>query len=110
MTTSMRRAGGFGLWYGLTAGVVFWGVHVSAMAAMTPWVCHSGSEVWYHVVTVATALPTLAAFVPASRARRSDAGQGVRFLGAVGVLVTAISLLAILAEWVPVFILDPCAA
>lgn len=106
-----ERVGGFGVWYGVTAGIAFWAAHVSGMAAITPFVCHSGQYIWYHVLSVATLAPTLAAFLPSWQAWRSDAGLGgLRFLGAMGLLVTAISALAILAEWVPVFVLDACAA
>lgn len=98
------------LLYALVAGVVFWSIHVTGMAAITPYVCTSGETFWYHVLSVGTAIPTALAFLPGWRLWRTELGTGgLPFLGGLGLLVTAISLLAILAEWVPVFFLDACA-
>lgn len=111
MAEKAEHAGGMGLWYGLVAGIAFWGAHVAGMAAITPYVCHSGQMVWYHVLTFATLAPTAAALIPTWAAwRDEDASSGVRFLGGMGLLLTAIFGLAIIAEYVPVFIFDPCAA
>lgn len=111
MGEGTARWGGLGLWYGVTAGIAFWSVHVSGMAAITPFVCHSGETVWFHVLTGATLAPTLFAFWPAWRHARADEGAGgLRFMGHVGMLVTAISALAIVAEYVPVFMLGACDA
>lgn len=111
MAGEPARWGGIGLWYGVLAGIVFWGIHIAGMAALTPYICHSGQTVWFHVLTWATLLPTLAAFWPAWTNYRRDVGEGgIPFLGAVGLLVTAASTLAIISEYVPVFILSACAS
>lgn len=106
-----QRVGGFGIWYGVTAGIVFWAIHLVSMAAITPYVCHSGRGWWYHVLSVGTLIPTLVAIIPSWAAWRSDeGGGGVPFLGAMGILLSLIFGVAIIAEWVPVFIVDACAA
>lgn len=109
MSAMAERAGGFPLWYGVSAGIVFWGVHVSGMAAITNYVCLTGQSVWYHALSVGTLVPTFVAFWPAWRHWRSDAGESYRFLGALAILMNLIFALAIIAEWVPVFVIDPCA-
>lgn len=111
MAEESARWGGFGLWYGVVAGIVFWAFHLTGMAAITPYICHSGNTVWFHVLTWATLVPTLLAFWPAWIHHRRDVGEGgAKFMGSVGLLVTAISSLAIIAEYVPVFMLHPCAS
>lgn len=111
-----RRLGGEGhpggplLVYVLVAGIVYWAIHIAGMPALTPYVCRSGEHWWLHVLTAATALPTAHALAPSWRfARRGVGIGGVRFLGAMAVLLNGVSLLAIVVEWVPVFFLDPCA-
>ncbi len=111
-TVEERKApSGFALWYGVLAGIVFWATHISGMTVFQPYICHTGQVYWFHLISIATAVPTAVAFVPCVRALRSDEGLGgIRFLGRMGILLNAIFLWAILAEWVPVFVLHPCAA
>lgn len=97
------------LWIGVSAGIALWAVHLNGMAALTPYVCHSGNTIWFHALSVGTLIPTLLAAIPCWRAWRSEGGLGgVQYLGAVGVLLNAIFALAIIAEWVPVFMIDSC--
>ncbi len=110
-TVEERKAkAGFALWYGVVAGILFWAIHVSMMAAIQPYVCQTGRVFLFHLLSVATVIPTLVAFVPCVRALQKDTGLGgIRFMGQMGVLLNAIFLWAILAEWVPVFVLHECA-
>lgn len=105
-----EHPGGPLLVYVLVAGIVYWAIHIAGMPAITPYVCRSGEVWWLHVLTAATALPTLHAMLPSWRfARRGVGVGGVRFLGAMAVLLNGVSLLAIVVEWVPVFFVDACA-
>ena len=104
----MRR-GGFRLWFGVSAGTVAWGVHISMMAAFTPYVCRSGQAWWFHALSAGLLVPTAVALVWSWgfwRAHGTD--DGVGFLGAVGALLNLTMGLAIIAEWVPAFLLDAC--
>lgn len=103
-TVEERKAkAGFALWYGVIAGILFWSIHVTAMTAIQPYVCQTGRVFWFHLLSVATVIPTLVAFVPCIRAMRNDTGLGgIRFMGQLGILLNIIFLWAILAEWVPV--------
>ena len=99
------------LWVGVAAGIVLWTIHLTGMAALTPYICHAGDLVWYHVLSAGTLVPTLLAIIPCWRAWRSEGGPGgVQYLGALGILLNLIFALAILAEWVPVFMIDACAS
>jgi hypothetical protein len=110
MTTEHVRTGGPTLWFGLAGGIVAWLAHVSLMAAFTPYICHSGESWWYHALSAGLLAPTTAAFVWSFRHWRANGiHDGVGFLGAVGALVNVTMAVAIIAEWVPVFLLDACA-
>lgn len=111
MTMDQRiRTGGFTLWFGLAGGTIAWGVHVSGMAALTPYICHSGQSWWYHVLSAGLLLPTaLAFFWSYGHWRVNGTKDGVGFLGGLGALLNVTMALAIVAEWVPVFLLDACA-
>ncbi len=103
------RTGGFTLWFGVSAGIVAWLAHLSAMAAFTPYVCHSGDVVWFHALSVGLLVPTaLAGFWSWRHWQDGGEAEGVGFLGGLGVILNGLMALAILAEWVPVFILDAC--
>lgn len=107
--SATSHPGSRGLWLAAGAGIVLWAVHLTGMAALTPWACEVGSSWPLHGLTLVTLLPTLAAVLPCRRAwRNGHDSEGVRFVGAVGVLVNLLSALAIAAEWVPVLILDSC--
>lgn len=105
-TTS--HPGGRGLWLAAGAGILLWAVHLTGMAALTPWACEVGAAWPFHALTVLTLVPTLLVMLPCRRARSAGDSGGVRFVGSVGLLVNALSAVAIAAEWVPVLILDPC--
>lgn len=108
-TDERIRRGGPALWFAVGAGTVAWLVHVSIMAAFTPYVCHSGRSWWFHALSVGLLVPTVAAFVLSWRSwHRHGTADGIGFVGAVGALLNATMALAIVAEWVPVFLLDAC--
>ncbi|MBW3665242.1 MAG: hypothetical protein KY469_19280 [Actinobacteria bacterium] len=110
MTERLTHSVGPLLWVSLTAGIVLWGIHITGMAALSPLACEGPGAIVLHLLSVATLVPTLAAIIPAwSFWRQRERGVGgVAFLGAMGVLLNAVSALAIVAEWVPVFVLHPC--
>lgn len=109
-TEDRGHVGSWVVWYALAAGIVYWAIHLSGMAALVPYVCTSGQSVWFHLLSVVTAVPTLHAMLLAWRiARRDEGAGGLPYLGAVAVLVNLTGLVAIVAEWVPVFVIDACA-
>jgi hypothetical protein len=103
------RTGGLLLWFGVGAGTVAWLAHVSVMAAFTPFVCNSGQGWWFHLLSVVLLVPTVVALaVSAGFWRAHGTHDGVGFLGALGTLLNGTMAMAIVAEWVPVFLLDAC--
>lgn len=97
-------------WYAFVAGMLWWAVHIAGMAALVPYSCTIGSDVWLHVLSVVTAGLTAHAMWLGWRTWRSDdVGEGLSYVGAVSVFVCLTGFVAILAEWVPVFMIDACA-
>lgn len=112
-TVQQRRRSSprLGLVYAVGAGIVFWGAHIAGMPALQPYICHTEQTVLWHALSVGTILPILPAIVLARRYWKSEeSGEGVVFLGQLGVLLNVISIVAILVEWAPVFFLEPCAS
>jgi hypothetical protein len=121
MTTATTRRlpdHGLRLWYSQVSGIVWWTIHVNALAALTRLACDDRSVIWVmHAVTVVTAAGTGLALWwswmlvrsagEAAEVDGSPAGRR-RFLGLFGLLVSAISLLLILWEGAYVLALDPC--
>lgn len=105
-----RHPGSWMSWYALAAGMVYWAIHLAGMAALVPYVCDSGQQPWFHGLSVVTAGLTLHAMLLAWRTWRSGEGEGgLAYVGAVAFFVGLTGLVAILAEWVPVFWIDACA-
>lgn len=106
-----RTSPRIGLVYALGAGMSFWGVHIAGMPAITPYICHTEQTILWHVLSIGTIIPILPAILIARRYWTSEEStEGVVFLAQIAVILNVISIAAILAEWVPVFFLEPCLA
>jgi hypothetical protein len=97
---------GFLVWFALTAGIVAWIVHLSALAAIVEFV-HDNGYFWlfYAGNGLAVAVTLLALWLSwlVARAGSDDEESGteagrIRFLGLFGLLVNAINLLLIVVE------------
>lgn len=89
---------------GLTT--TLWLTHLVGMAVLTERSCAGGGVAVLHLFTLGLLVPTLWLTWLAWQRRRG--GEGQRFLGAFAVWVGAINAFAIVAEWIPVFLLDAC--
>lgn len=96
----------------LSAGAVLWGVHLVAQMAVNGWMCATGRTWPLHALTLLTAVPTLGAawlgWRIASRPGESSHLVAARFLGWLAVVLNVLSLVLILAEWLPGLVVDPC--
>lgn len=103
---------GLTIGYALFGGILAWMVHLIAQAALVGHACRTDSLFAIHLVTVATVVVTLHAVWVGwrlARPRTSAPGaQAARLLGWLAVFLNVASIAVILAEWVPVFFLDPC--
>ena len=106
------------LWACVLAGPVAALTQLQANYALVLWACGAG-RVWaLHAVSVVALLVAVGAGLLAWRKWRvagavwEDEGGGVkargRFMAAVGMLISALSALVIVAMWMPVFVYGPC--
>jgi hypothetical protein len=106
-------------WMGVLAGPVAWGVHMQTNYSLVSWVCRNGGEIFLHVVTIlALVITALGAFAAwrgwqdgAAEEAETDGGgrlSRARFMGALGLLVSAMFFLLIIAQAIPSFMFQAC--
>jgi hypothetical protein len=93
-------------------------VSMQAKYALVPWACAHGTTVLLHAIAFGGVAVAASSAVIAHGEWRSagggwpdDAGGArgrTRFLGMLALLLSAASLIVILAQWVPELILSPC--
>jgi hypothetical protein len=111
-------AGPGALWACVLAGPLAALAQLQANYALVLWVCGTGRAWSLHAVSLAALLIAAGAALLSWRnwhragAVWEDGGAGVlprsRFMAAVGMLVSAHSALVIIAQWIAVFVYDPC--
>lgn len=106
--SALIRGHSFALWFAVGGGIVLWLTHLSASAALAPYACQTGRIWTIHAASVALLIPTAVAAWLGYRFWLRDE-EPVRFLGGMAAIVNLANILAILAEWAPVFLIDPCA-
>ena len=104
-------------WTGVLAGPVVWGLHMQTNLSLVPWVCKNGGIILLHVVTILalliTAIGAFAAWRALREGREEDAAGGdvisrSHFMGALGLLMSSMFFLVIIAQAVPTFFFQPC--
>ena len=112
-------AGAAALWFGVLAPPFAALCQLQTNYALVLWACGGPGRVWaLHAVTLAALLVALFAGWVACRKWRAagagweDEGGGPvargRFMAAVGMLVSSLSALVMVAMWIPVFVYGPC--
>jgi hypothetical protein len=106
------------LWLGLLLAPIAFLINLEVAYALVPTACSSRNELPVHLVHFACLLLTLYGLMTAWRSWKATgaiwpAGEGdpparSRFMAGTGILVSAMFLLVIVAQWIPSFILDPC--
>jgi hypothetical protein len=106
------------LWAGLLAGPAAFLSNLQVNYMLVPWVCATGHRFALHIVALCALLVTAAGGFAAWRAwlrtgkRWSDAGGGAvprsRFMAIMGMLISAMFFLVILAMGIPNFVMNPC--
>ncbi len=101
------------LWFGILGGMFAWIAHLGVSYALIPWICATGNEAAFHLLTLLLALTAAAATLVSGWIWRSaspptleDPGQLRRFLGLFGLFLSGFFLLLILVEGLPA-LLDP---
>jgi hypothetical protein len=111
-------AGPVALWAGVLAGPLAMLTQLEVNYALVLWACGAGREWALHVVALLALVVTVAAGLLSWRnwrlagANWDDEGAGViprsRFMSVVGVLISALTALVVVAQWIPIFVYGPC--
>jgi len=107
------------LWITILAGPFAWAVHLLAAYSLTRTACVDHLQWLLHLVSLAALVVPLAGWLGAARLwRRLPAGSTShgddlqsrsRFMALSGMVFCAFFVLAILAQWIPAWILGACA-
>jgi hypothetical protein len=106
-----RRRRPASLGFAVLGAPAAWAAHLGLSYFIVPRACATGTTLWLHLVTAATAGVALAATVLAVQVRaggRARDDAGARFLGALGIVIGALFFAATLVEGLPVVFIDPC--
>jgi hypothetical protein len=118
MTTEAPPASNVTLWTGILGTPVLWILHQQVSYLLVRWACANGRMFVLHLVSAAFLF--LAALVLASamrswrrlHPREHDLMETVphrrNFMAVLGVAVSAVFTLAIVLQWIPNLLLDPC--
>ncbi|MFP5260606.1 MAG: hypothetical protein ACLGJB_01720 [Blastocatellia bacterium] len=106
------------LWAGLFAAPVAWLVELQLHYMLVPWACSTGRHFVLHLITVAALLVAVVGGVLAWQGWRQSGpgwpdGSGgpaprSRFMAVTGLLLSALFFFVILAQGIPIFVLNPC--
>ncbi|PYP82480.1 MAG: hypothetical protein DMG65_26195 [Candidatus Angelobacter sp. Gp1-AA117] len=106
------------LWTGILAGPLAWALDEGMSYVLVPHACSTGHYYVLHVMTALCLLIPAAAFLlawrmyvitpPSSTEDGGDAGSRSHFMAIIGMASSALFFLAIIAEAIPRFILNPC--
>jgi hypothetical protein len=101
------------LWIGVLAGPILWFVQMEANFVLVRETCGTGRLNLLRGITVASAIIAMLAAMLAWRNFRTSANAADnpglrRFMGSLGILVSLLFALVILAQGLPTFFIDPC--
>lgn len=107
------RVSGMVIGYALFGGILAWMAHLIGVAALNGYVCDS-NQLWpMHAITVVTLVGALHPLWVGWKISRNQAAsadiQAARFLGWAAIVINVFNAVMIVAEWVPVLFVDPCA-
>ena len=106
------------LWVGLLLAPFAFLINLEVAYALVPRACSSRSELPVHLVHLVCMLLTLYGLLTAWRCWKAtgatwpgeegDPLARSRFMAGTGLLVSAMFVLVIVAQWIPSLVLDPC--
>jgi len=107
-----------GLWAGLLVGPIAVLVQLEANYALVLWACANNRTWLLHLVSLLALVTTVIVGALSfnnwrrlgSQYSEDEAGAvpRSRFMSLVGILVSALMLLVIIAQWIPILIFRPC--
>jgi hypothetical protein len=116
-TADLKSGAGVGeLWAGVLVGPTAMLLQLETNYGLVLWSCATGKTWPLHLVSLVALLATVVAGWLAYRVwgrvkAHEDSGGPVgrsRFMAAVGILISLLMCVVIVAQWIPVFIHHPC--
>lgn len=111
-------AGPWSLWAGVLAAPMAMLIELQVNYALVLWACEVRREWALHLVALFALVVTIAGGLISLRNWRQagavweDEGAGVlprsRFMAAVGILISVLITLVIIAQWIAIFLYGPC--
>lgn len=108
----------FALWIGVLLAPFAFLLNLEISYALVPWACSTGQLFWPHVASCGSLLLALLGAFTAwrnwqktGREWQSETGSArarSRFMAILGLLMSGLFSLVILAQWIANFIIDPC--
>jgi hypothetical protein len=114
--TLPHASGTLSIWSSILGAPAIWALHLQINYALVPWACRS-KRLWVlHVVTLLCLVLTALGGMPPWRQWRKASGKDPhyeliardRFLAVLGLMVTSLFFLVILATGIASFIIEPC--
>ena len=106
------------MWTGVLGAPLIFLIHLQVGYMLVPLDCTRESRLLAHIASVAGIILATGAGLMAVRTwrRRGDRWPDAsastvsrdRFLGAIGALLSGLSVLTLIAQWIPVFFISPC--
>lgn len=96
------------LWLAGLGAIALWQAHIVLMPAVASYRCEDGPTWALHLLTVVLLVPTAGATWFAWRSRGGSRDESGSFLARLMAATALVSTVAILAEWVPVFMIPRC--
>lgn len=106
--TTGDRPRTWALWLAGLGAIGLWQAHIVLMPAVASYRCEDGPTWALHVLTVVLLVPTAGATWFAWRSRTGGRSESSDFLARVMAATALVSTVAIVAEWVPVFMIPRC--
>ncbi|HJQ70616.1 MAG TPA: hypothetical protein VKA70_16685 [Blastocatellia bacterium] len=114
-----RRSGVLlALWAGVLLAPFAFLLNLQISYALVPWACSAGQPFWLHVASCGSLLLSLLGLFTAwrnwqkagreSKVEGGDPRARSRFMAMLGLLMSGLFSLVILAQWIADFIIDPC--
>jgi hypothetical protein len=113
-----RASQNVALWIGVLGSAVIWLIQMQTSYSLLVWICSIQRNWPLHVISaffgIVAAIPGLIAWrewreaAAAATERRSTGAGRRRFMAMLGLMLTAIFLLLIIAQAIPSFFFNPC--
>jgi hypothetical protein len=101
------------LWLGVLGGPVAFLLNLQANYMLVDLACESGARLALHAIALAAVVLTAGSGLLARRYWQTAGGaveshDRTRFMAFLGMLTGGLFFLVMLAQWIPIFVVDPC--